>query len=387
MLTSPSSQMRSSISAIRMSSIPSGLTQEILPQDLFLQRLCHERKRAERSHKNFALLLLHVEDIAPEVRRDEDGRGMEDIANASRRNTDLAGWYVQDSILGILFNDLGADQDAATIARNLRSRFREAIGEQWGEDSLQQINSSVYVFGAHSTEEGAEAMPDPVFYPDMFRLKSPKKSSLLFLKRAMDIVGSGLALLALGPVLAAVAIIIKLTSKGPVFYRQDRLGLFGKSFKVLKFRSMYADNDPKIHQEFMKRLIGGQSGEMTANGEKLTYKMTDDPRITRIGKILRRYSLDEVPQFINVFKGEMSLVGPRPPIAYEFMEYSLWHRRRVLEAKPGVTGLWQVRGRSRVSFDDMVRLDLQYVQNWSLWLDIRILLETPMAVISGDGAY
>ena len=115
--------------------------------------------------------------------------------------------------------------------------------------------------------------------------------------------------------------------------------------------------------------------------------MTDDPRITSIGRIIRRASLDELPQFINILCGEMSLVGPRPPLAYEYEEYDLWHRRRVLEVKPGLTGLWQVNGRSRVRFDDMVRLDLQYAREWTLWLDIRILMATPRAVVLGDGAY
>jgi lipopolysaccharide/colanic/teichoic acid biosynthesis glycosyltransferase len=115
--------------------------------------------------------------------------------------------------------------------------------------------------------------------------------------------------------------------------------------------------------------------------------MTNDPRITRIGRFLRRSSLDELPQFINVLKGDMSLVGPRPPLAYEYQEYDLWHRRRVLEVKPGITGLWQVNGRSRVSFNEMVRLDLRYARSWSIWLDVQILIKTPLAVLFGDGAY
>jgi lipopolysaccharide/colanic/teichoic acid biosynthesis glycosyltransferase len=163
------------------------------------------------------------------------------------------------------------------------------------------------------------------------------------------------------------------------------LGQFGTTFKCLKFRSMYANNDPKIHQAFMKEMIAG-NGNKGADGKPI-YKMKNDPRITSIGKFIRRTSLDELPQFINVLKGEMSLVGPRPPLAYEYREYDVWHRRRVLEIKPGITGLWQVNGRSRVSFDEMVRLDLQYARGWSLWLDLQILMKTPGAVVSGDGAY
>jgi lipopolysaccharide/colanic/teichoic acid biosynthesis glycosyltransferase len=121
--------------------------------------------------------------------------------------------------------------------------------------------------------------------------------------------------------------------------------------------------------------------------QNAVYKIQDDPRVTRVGKFLRKTSLDELPQLINVLKGEMSLVGPRPPIPYELEAYQIWHRRRVLEAQPGITGLWQVNGRSRIKFDDMVRLDLQYARTWSVWLDIKILWQTPRAVLFGAGAY
>jgi lipopolysaccharide/colanic/teichoic acid biosynthesis glycosyltransferase len=150
---------------------------------------------------------------------------------------------------------------------------------------------------------------------------------------------------------------------------------------------MHANNDLKIHKEFMKNVISGAYNGKVNGKTGPVYKMTNDPRITRVGRILRRSSLDELPQFINVLKGDMSLVGPRPPLAYEYEVYDLWHRGRVLEVKPGITGLWQVRGRSRVSFDDMVRLDLQYARGWSIWLDLQILAQTPRAVLLGDGAY
>jgi lipopolysaccharide/colanic/teichoic acid biosynthesis glycosyltransferase len=205
----------------------------------------------------------------------------------------------------------------------------------------------------------------------------------------MDIVGSLLALLLFGPLFLIVALLVKLGSKGPILYKQERLGQFGKPFTFLKFRSMYANNDPAIHREFMKRVISGDhEGETEGEDqEQKIYKMTNDPRITRVGQLLRKTSLDELPQFFNVLKGEMSLVGPRPPLAYECREYDIWHRRRVLEVKPGITGLWQVKGRSRVRFDDMVRLDLQYVRTWSLWLDVQILCKTPLAVLLGKDAF
>jgi lipopolysaccharide/colanic/teichoic acid biosynthesis glycosyltransferase len=150
---------------------------------------------------------------------------------------------------------------------------------------------------------------------------------------------------------------------------------------------MYSNNDPKIHRDYVERFIAGKAAEARSDSGSMVYKIMDDPRITPVGRLLRKLSFDEIPQFWNVLCGDMSLVGPRPPVAYEFRVYDIWHRRRVLEVKPGVTGLWQVSGRSRTSFDDMVRLDLRYSQSWSLWLDLKILAATPRAVLSGDGAY
>jgi lipopolysaccharide/colanic/teichoic acid biosynthesis glycosyltransferase len=190
------------------------------------------------------------------------------------------------------------------------------------------------------------------------------------------------ALLLLSPVFFSIAALIKATSKGPVFFKQRRIGQAGKEFTFLKFRSMHVNNDPAIHQEYVRKLISQELTE--ADG---TYKIKNDPRVTAIGRLLRKSSLDELPQFINVLKGDMSLVGPRPPIPYEFENYSLWHRRRILEAKPGLTGVWQVSGRSRTTFDEMVRMDLRYIREQCLWLDVKILFKTPLAVLKGDGAY
>jgi lipopolysaccharide/colanic/teichoic acid biosynthesis glycosyltransferase len=181
--------------------------------------------------------------------------------------------------------------------------------------------------------------------------------------------------------------LIKLTSKGPVIFEQERLGQRGVRFKCLKFRTMYTNNDPKIHQDYVRQYIAGKDGLNKCEGSgKPVYKLVKDPRVTFIGSFLRKTSLDELPQFWNVLRGDMSLVGPRPPVPYEFEVYDIWHRRRVLEVKPGVTGLWQVSGRNRTRFDEMVRLDLRYCQTWSLWLDLKILLATPRAVFNGGGA-
>jgi len=151
---------------------------------------------------------------------------------------------------------------------------------------------------------------------------------------------------------------------------------------------MYVNNDPTVHREFVTRLIASQTtGVEKQEAGSSVYKLTNDKRITRVGKYLRRTSLDELPQFLNVLAGDMSLVGPRPPIPYELAAYQTWHRRRLLGVKPGITGLWQVISRSTVQFDEMVRLDLRYASTWTPWLDFKILLRTPLAVIKGTGAY
>jgi exopolysaccharide biosynthesis polyprenyl glycosylphosphotransferase len=227
---------------------------------------------------------------------------------------------------------------------------------------------------------------DISLYPDLLPKNLTSKTSQLT-KRAIDVIGSLLALTLLSPFYVIIAVAIKLTSKGPIFFKQDRVGQYGKHFSFLKFRSMYYKNDAKIHQEYVRGLISGKHDGKGAAGNGTVFKIKDDPRVTPVGKFLRKTSLDEIPQFLNVLMGDMSLVGPRPPIPYEVEVYEAWHRRRFLEAKPGITGLWQVEGRSRTKFDEMVRLDLRYVKTWSPWLDIKILLRTPAVVFRGDGAY
>jgi lipopolysaccharide/colanic/teichoic acid biosynthesis glycosyltransferase len=198
----------------------------------------------------------------------------------------------------------------------------------------------------------------------------------------MDLAGSCFALLLSAPMFVIIALAIKMTSKGSVFFRQKRVGRDGREFTLYKFRTMRADNNPSQHREYMAKLIAGIAEKVPAEGNGV-YKLANDSRITPIGKILRKTSMDELPQFINVLKGDMSLVGPRPPIAYEVATYKPWHRRRILQVKPGITGLWQVTARSLVGFDEMVRLDLRYAEEWSPWLDFKILMCTPAAVVKG----
>jgi exopolysaccharide biosynthesis polyprenyl glycosylphosphotransferase len=195
------------------------------------------------------------------------------------------------------------------------------------------------------------------------------------LKRAIDIIGSIAGLTLGAPVLGLIALAIRLDSPGPIFFRQTRVGANGDIFRIYKFRSMYEGAD-KMMDELQE--MNEADGPI--------FKIKDDPRVTRVGKILRRTSLDELPQLLNVVRGEMSLVGPRPPLPAEVSRYMEWHKKR-LEVRPGMTGLWQVSGRSLLNFDDMVLLDIYYIENWSLWLDIKILLRTIPEVLFGNGAY
>jgi lipopolysaccharide/colanic/teichoic acid biosynthesis glycosyltransferase len=206
------------------------------------------------------------------------------------------------------------------------------------------------------------------------------------LKRALDLVGAIAGLLLLSPLLFLTALLIKATSRGPILFKQKRLGYQGEYFTFLKFRTMYNHCENRIHQEYVKRLIHGKNGDIN-NGsqDQPFYKIKNDPRITPVGRVLRKTSIDELPQLWNVLAGEMSLVGPRPPLPYEVEEYQKWHYRRIMEAKPGITGLWQVSGRNRTTFDEMVRLDLFYARNWSLALDIKILLKTVKVMLTPNG--
>lgn len=219
----------------------------------------------------------------------------------------------------------------------------------------------------------------------MIRLCSQKNNYVFNkIKHGLDalIVLPGLFLLL--PFFLVIAVAIKLNSHGPVFYRASSVGRNGKEFTMYKFRSMQADTEWEPHKDYVKKLINGQIRENSGKGG--VFKITEDQRVTSVGKLLRKFSLDELPQLINVLKGEMSLIGPRPCLPYEYEMYKDWHKKR-LSIRPGITGVWQVAGRSAVSFEDMVLLDLYYIYNRSLSMDMNILYETPFAVLEKRGAY
>jgi lipopolysaccharide/colanic/teichoic acid biosynthesis glycosyltransferase len=390
-------------SAMQRDEGPSWIDEEHLPEqeeglsgaDEFQKALYMERKRRERSRKALRLLLIDVERI-PEEELDWAARMIFRRLAELTRETDLKGWYSQGRAIGVLFNEFNSF-DNEQVIRKIRKGLELALPER----QMEQLNLTIHDH-AIPIKDGWGMTADPVLYPEVGRRYRLQGAFLL--KRTVDIVGSIAALLLFSPFFLIIPVLIRFSSPGPVMFRQERVGLYGKLFTFLKFRTMYTGNDPRVHEDYVRALIAGRAGNCEgdadlcdnkgngsngngADGKKPLYKIQNDKRITPIGQILRKTSLDELPQFINVLRGEMSLVGPRPPIPYEVRNYDIWHRTRIVEVKPGITGLWQVTGRSSTTFDEMVRLDIKYAREWSIWLDLKILARTPWAVLRGKGAY
>jgi lipopolysaccharide/colanic/teichoic acid biosynthesis glycosyltransferase len=356
----------------------------VLPEKAFRNSIAIERKRTERSREPFLLMLV---ELGPQERA-TDSLVLDEIAGVllqSSRETDVVGWYEQKATMGALFTSLALnDQDL--IRTTILTRLSAMLQNELPAGEIERLNITFHFYPDDWDAAQSGGSSDRALYPDLTHPENRRKSGLA-LKRIIDVAGSAVIMLALFPLFVAVAVAVRLTSKGPVLFRQIRVGQYGRHFVLYKFRTMFTGSDPGVHREYVTRLIADQAERKPAGAKgDGVYKLTNDPRVTRIGKLLRRTSMDELPQILNVFKGDMSLVGPRPPIPYELAAYQTWHRRRVLEAKPGVTGLWQVTGRSSVRFDEMVRLDLRYATSWSLWLDLKILLRTPLAVFRGAGA-
>ena len=365
-------------------SLPLG-NREILSEPQFKRSVAVERKRSERSREPFLLMLVDIGGDPGSRESQKVLRRMVTVLHASSRDTDVIGWYKDGATLGAMFTGLVVT-DKGLILTTILTRVSDMLRHELTFEQFNRVSLSFHFFPDDWDHGSSEHPTNTALYPDLLN-PGKRKYGLLF-KRAIDAVGSGVGLLLLLPLFLIIAAAIKLTSEGPVFFRQKRVGQFGQLFTMLKFRSMYANNDHAVHKEYVLKLIADQAERNGGSGAGAgVYKLTNDRRITPLGRFLRRTSLDELPQIINVLRGEMSLVGPRPALPYELAAYQTWHRRRILEAKPGITGLWQVKGRSLVKFDDMVRLDLNYATSWSLWLDLLILLRTPLAVIRGSGAY
>jgi lipopolysaccharide/colanic/teichoic acid biosynthesis glycosyltransferase len=353
----------------------------VIGEGLFKDVLIREQKRSNRFEESFVLVVVSCRD------RQSDASMWKRIVkglSAAKRDTDVLGWLEEDSAIGLIVPELGGVD--ASFARDVESRVQASLATVLDADARADLSIAIHRHdGSHSPaadpeRDVAAAIPAALHVSVGDIVRSG-------LKRGLDIAASAALLFLLSPLFALIAILMKLKSPGPIFFGQARVGESGKPFTMFKFRTMHVNNDPSIHQAFVSQFIKAGAPNGGDAGADAPFKIVNDPRVTSIGRILRSTSLDELPQFWNVLRGDMSLVGPRPALRYEVEQYKPWHYRRVLEAKPGITGLWQVSGRSRTTFDDMVRLDLRYAKKSSAWTDIKILLATPRAVIMGKGAH
>jgi exopolysaccharide biosynthesis polyprenyl glycosylphosphotransferase len=346
---------------------------EFFYDSCFLEQLRLEKLRAQRSKSTLSIILLTLD-------KQTEGRAINmnqilDLVRAKTRDTDISG-FVDHKTIGVLLPD--TDEKGA----------KEICEKLINGNNNPQFSTTTSSYPDHIFESLAKVGS---IRPDAFPFEIEASTGApwfkLLIKRGVDIVGSIIGMLTLMPVMLIAALAIKVTSPGPVIFRQIRLGKNGTPFTFYKFRSMYVHMDDQIHREYTRDFINGHHAKINqGDADKPFYKIKSDPRITRIGRFIRKTSIDELPQLFNVFKGDMSLVGPRPPLSYEAEKYQAWHLRRILEVKPGITGLWQVEGRSKTGWDDTVRLDIRYIQNWSLVFDIKILLRTVKEVLRCRGA-
>jgi lipopolysaccharide/colanic/teichoic acid biosynthesis glycosyltransferase len=352
----------------------------VINEEVFSTAVHRERKRADRGHESLFLLRITIHDESAGAPATW-ARVIDAVTSVTRRS-DVLGWCTTDAVLGLLVPEVRPSDVA--LSRELPRRFHRELEKRFGAATAAHVLLRVEAHPCPST--GSEPSVDDVRSLDEGQVPTSVAGALYpDVKRACDVLGSVACLLLFSPLLAVVAALVKLNSRGPVLFRQERVGHKEKPFTLLKFRTMYVDADHTLHQRFVSWFI--TSSDVDAQSRtSTTFKLYDDPRVTRVGAFLRKTSLDELPQLWNVLRGDMSLVGPRPPIDYEVRQYEPWHRRRVTDVKPGMTGLWQVAGRSRTTFDQMVRLDLRYARTCSLWSDLKILAMTPAAMISGKGA-
>jgi len=365
-------------------SAPGSRTQvdlHILDESVFRSIVTREQRRAERRHRALNLLILEpspsISPLPPLT-----WHIVADAILAVKGDAAMAGWLRHGQQIGVIPADITHSDDPAShcerfetiLQREFAARFRAAGGAPFSFPFRVSRRDSQVCAIAH--------WPAPHAHARRHQIQRTIDDAL---KRGLDVIVSLALLVLLMPLLVLIAALVKWGSPGPALFRQVRIGHLMTPFTLLKFRTMYSHADPAVHQAFVSSFIKAQR-EADQAGSNGLFKLTNDSRVTPLGRILRRTSLDELPQLWNVLRGDMSLVGPRPPLAYELEQYQPWHRRRLLEAKPGVTGLWQVVGRSRTTFDEMVRLDLRYARTRSFWTDVKILLATPAAVITGKGA-
>jgi len=357
--------------------LPLGLVLLMLNRWLWRRWLISRRRRGRLlSHAVLVGDRASALHVAQQIQRDP-GSGFEIVGAITERGS--TGTVLTDGVpvLGdwrrVIEHVDRSRADTVIITGNHTLNPRELRELGWG---LEERKANLIVAPALTDVAGPRIHSTPVAGLPLIHVDYPEFTGVRHaLKRTTDVVLSGTALLVLSPLLLAVGLIVRSTSPGPAFFRQERIGLHGRPFRMVKFRTMVVDAE-----RHLSTLVDASEG----NG--VLFKMKDDPRITRVGRTLRRYSIDELPQLWNVLRGDMSLVGPRPPLAQEVAAYEKWVHRRLL-VTPGITGLWQVSGRSDLSWDDSVRLDLYYVENWSLTTDLSILWRTVRAVLAKNGAY
>lgn len=340
----------------------------------FLKQLHLETLRAQRSKSTLSIILLTL-DKGTNI----ESLNMNEILGIIRkktRDTDISG-FVNHKAICVLLPDTD-ETGAKEICAKLTNKIPQF--------SITTSSYPDHIFES-LTKNGCirpDAFPFEIWDPMDLKGASWFKS---LLKRGVDIVGSIIGIFIFMPVMLITALAIKVTSTGPVIFSQIRLGKHGAPFTFYKFRSMHVNMDNQLHRDYVHDFINGRHEKINqGDAEQPIYKIKSDPRITKVGKFIRKTSIDELPQFFNVLKGDMSLVGPRPPLPYEAEKYQAWHLRRILDMKPGITGLWQVEGRSKTQWDDTVRLDIRYIKNWSLLFDLKILLRTFKEVLKCRGA-
>jgi len=346
---------------------------EVHPSETFHGLIDRERARADRTGQEFSIACFDAGDL--------NGRSVETLSSLAAiltervRETDVVGW-LREECLGVFLSGTGS-KGAWIFTEDVRGKAKlDSVPVK----CLVYTYPSVWISpnGNGNGTRGSKQDTD-----DMGREESPPVEDLKPLvarriptwKRMIDILGAVAGLILLSPLFLLISILIKIVSPGgPVFYRQERIGHAGRTFTFFKFRTMHPDNDAMIHQRYLSTLIRGDQAMEKLDADR-------DPRIIRFGKFLRQSCLDELPQLINVLRGEMSLVGPRPCLPYEAQEYLQWHARR-FDNVPGMTGLWQVNGKNKTTFKQMIRFDIAYSQQISPWMDLRILLKTIPVILN-----
>jgi lipopolysaccharide/colanic/teichoic acid biosynthesis glycosyltransferase len=355
----------------------------------FVRYLQFEKRRAERRETPLSIVLFRIDAAADDPARDR--QALAEVVQDSKRSTDILG-RLGDGSIAILLLDTDRQGTEAFVSKvtgkTAGITFSAATGT-YPDQIFENIRHA------------GEVLPESevVWREEDDRSRSLEKR----LKRALDLTAAMAGLIVLSPVMLLTALAVAATSPGDIIFRQVRLGRRGVPFVLYKFRSMRSDADDGIHRQYVTDVIrsgGGKGGSAKGGGavgggggtaadaaDKPWTKLSIDPRITPIGRILRKSGLDELPQLFNVIKGDLSIVGPRPPLPYEAEQYKAWHLRRILEMKPGITGLWQVEGAQGCSFNEMVRMDLRYSRHWSLLLDLKLIFKTIPVLALRKGAH